>query len=628
MNPLKIAFINMPFARVTAPSIALAQLETILKAQFKNRVNINTFDLNMDYARHVGDFSIYDHPYSSHGSMTGACDWLFRHIAFPDASDNSGEYFDRYYYDKTPEIRKIRKFLETERKGLPRLLDSYIDKYHLLDADIVGFTLFFSQTVASLALARRLKDRKPDIITIIGGASCEDETAQVFAEKLPQIDYVFSGPALVSLPKFIGHVLKGQTKECDRINGVLSKSNGHLWRTQETRAVKSRRGSNRKINTTGDDLDINANIIPDFTRYLDAFEKTFPDGKLKPMLLFETSRGCKWGEKQHCKFCGLNGTLLHYRAMTAENAITQLQALFKYVPRSSFFIATDNMLPVNYISEVLPELTPPGRIQIRYEVRPTLGNKDIGAMCRAGFSRVQPGIESLSTSTLKLMGKGTTAFSNLQFLKNSSRHPFTLDWNLLIYSPGEKEEVYEKYIRYIPFLTHLPPPNAAFPVMFVKFSYYFEHTKEYSLDLKPQDYYGLIFPFNAKNIRRMAYAFVDNKADSERIDYWLEKLNSAIAFWHSRWLNTDSKVQARLCFIENVSHPTVYDSRSGKVVEHRVSTTTRALLEYLESPATMDMIRQQFKDAPEFDADGEINLLSKRGLIFEENGRYLSLIAG
>ena len=635
---LRVALINMPFAKMTTPSLALAQLDLVLKAEFGNRVHVDTCYVNMDFALHVGDFSVYDHPYASYG-LTGACDWFFRQAAFPEVPDNSEEFLSRHYPGKDPSTRKIKKFLLEERKGLDRILNNYIDKYHLLDADIVGFTLFFAETCASFAMARLLKERKPGIITIIGGAMCEGETAEVYAESVPQIDYVFSGPGLVSLPKFVGHILAGKKEKCDHINGVLSKTNKAFWYTPKTcdsssiaaRAKEEAPACQKKgmISTAGDELDININLIPDYTAFLDEFEGKFPGGKIKPILIFETSRGCRWGEHRQCLFCGMNGKTLRYRTLTPENAIIQVESLYKYVPRANAFLATDNMFPENYTREVLPLLKPPpAEIQIKYQARSTFTASDIEILCKTGFSRIQPGIESLSTSTLKLIHKGTTAFQNIRFLKDSSLHPLTLDWNLLTFIPGEKEDIYERYMYYIPLLSHLPPPKSVFPIMFVKFSHYFEHAKKYKLDLKPRDYYSMIFPLNTDDIRRMAYYFIDSNTDAKHMHEWLERMNKAVAKWRTRWLNEDGKAQSRLCFLRDSSQPVIYDSRSGDVDEYPVAALTRDIINKLEQPAGKDELVKQFGKVPGFDVDREIGFLVKRGLLFEEDSRFMSLVAG
>ena len=113
---------------------------------------------------------------------------------------------------------------------------------------------------------------------------------------------------------------------------------------------------------------------------------------------------------------------------------------------------------------------------------------------KTGFKIIQPGIESLATSTLKLMKKGTTAFRNVCLLKFCAIYDIEPSWNLLIGFPGEGEDVYRKYLDDLPLLVHLPPPTDVYPVRFDRYSPYFMKSNEYGLDLRPLDYYSLIYP--------------------------------------------------------------------------------------------------------------------------------------
>jgi magnesium-protoporphyrin IX monomethyl ester (oxidative) cyclase len=610
-KPLKIALVNMPFGVLNLPAFGCIRLQGVLEKTFGPKIQVNTHYLNIDYALQLGDLSLYNHFISEYGFMSNAGDWLFRQAAFPATPDNTEEYFARYYADQGSETLKIRTFLQKQRAGLNTVMDGFIDRYRLLEADIVGFVLLYCQTISSFALARRLKERKPSLTTIIGGPACDGEMGQAFAELIPQVDFVFCGPSLVSMPHFVKHRLAHDFESCHAVNGVLSKANQPLW-------------ASGKMALTGDDLDINANLIPDYGPFLDLVEKSFPKGEVKPVLLFETSRGCPRAKSLPCKFCGLNGTRKDYDVMTPENAIAQIKALSAYPPRASYFVGLDNLLPGNYLKDVFPALPPRSDIQIRYEVFPNLAAADLEVLCRAGVVRCQPGLESLSTTSLKLMQKGTTSFRNLQFLKDCSRYPFRPEWNLLINIPGEQDAVYEKYLRDLPLLTHLPPPAGFFPIMYVRFSGYFYHQAEHGLDLQPQDFYRLIYPFDKEALRRIAYFFSDRNIDTQRVDGWLDRLNRAASYWQQRWFNTDHKTESRLCFYKNSAM--IYDSRSGTVVEHQLTRLTKNVLLYLEKPASRADLGAQFRDVVGFDMDRELESLFGLGLLFQDDGRFMSLI--
>ncbi|MEM7396899.1 MAG: RiPP maturation radical SAM C-methyltransferase, partial [Verrucomicrobiota bacterium] len=356
------------------------------------------------------------------------------------------------------------------------------------------------------ALAKRLKLAKPEIVTVIGGAAVDGKLGQEFSRQVEQMDYIFSGPGLMSFSTFVENLLNDDHEANEGIHGVFSKTNEDRWQDEKPKGELFKFQANGKsVAMMGEDFDIDADIPLDYGPFLDAFETVFPDGGLKPVLLFETSRGCWWAEKSVCTFCGLNGVRQVQHWMKPDMALKHIESLFQWVPRCSSFIAVDTIIPPPYIKDVFPRLKPPPEMKMLYELRAVIGEEDVEVLNRAGVAAFQPGIEALSTSTLKLMAKGTTVFQNLLFLKICSRHPVSLDWNLLICSPGEPEETFEKYRRDLPLLMHLAPPSGVYPISFVRYSRYFDNAESFGLDLEPQDFYRLTYPFEARAGENIAY---------------------------------------------------------------------------------------------------------------------------
>ncbi len=603
----------MPFARLSMPTIALTQLSAVLQEQFGNSVDVSILYLNLDFQAYLGDMSLYDHSHSSTAFMTGIGEWFFRRSAFPDADDNTEAYFARYYATQDDATQEIWHRLEQKRQGVDDFIDQMIDRHELLDVDLVGFTALFSQTVASIAMARRIKARNADVHTVIGGPPCDAIMGMTLAKNVSQFDAVFSGPALVSFPDFIGHLSQGNRAACDEINGVFTQSNRNRWPGH---------GSDDPIGILGDTADIDALIPLDYDSFLGDLDATFPNGDIQPALLFETSRGCWWAQKKACSFCGLNGLQAHHRAMTPEKAITHIESLYRYAPRCRIFMGVDTSLPRGYTQDVFPHLSPPPEMNLFYELRPDISKTEIKILVDAGVRAFQPGIESLSTASLKLMSKGISAFQNIMFLKNCSAHPVRLDWNLLVFSPGEDEAVYEKYLLGIPNLTHLAPPSGAYPVGFVRFSRYFENPADYGLDLAPEDFYGLTYPFDEQSIENLAYHFVNHREDTSRINAWLQRLNASITQWTTRWLGADDKPQARLCFASDDTSWAVYDSREGQELETEITTTEKSLLDALNRPNTNESLESSLGHS----ITTSLETFQKRGWLFEENGIFLSLI--
>jgi radical SAM superfamily enzyme YgiQ (UPF0313 family) len=198
---------------------------------------------------------------------------------------------------------------------------------------------------------------------------------------------------------------------------------------------------------------------------------------------------------------------MKYRAMSSTEAIEQFRPLFKYSGRVVEFHCVDNIMPKQCLKDVLPFLETPSTMRIFYEVKVDLSKEDLGTLSDARVKRIQPGIESLATSTLKLMRKGTTAHQKVQFLKHCALHGIERSWNLLIGFPGEQEGVYKKYIADLPALVHLPPPSGVFPVRFDRFSPSFMRAAEYDLKLRPLELYELVYPFPAESLTQLAYFF-------------------------------------------------------------------------------------------------------------------------
>jgi len=612
----KISLVNMPFAALRAPSFALTQLKSVLDSQYGDQVSVEMHYLNQEFACSMG-VEFYNHISDSmEAHNAGLGEWFFRQAAFPQLPNNTEQYFQRYFPYQNERTETLKRMILDNRQGIDQLLDSFIDKYKLDQAGIVGFTSMFSQNVACFAMTRKLKERNPHIVTVMGGANCETPMGEGIAQNVEAIDFVFSGPALKSFHQFVGHCMNQEIEKCHQIRGVFSKTNCQLGKFDM-------RGS------IGEELNINVKVDINYEAFLNTLASNFPNGNIKPNLFFETSRGCWWGERAHCTFCGLNGTTMNYRAMSPQNALEQFEALFKYYPECSYFECVDNIMPKNYLQEVFPFLNTPPNTTIFYEVKADLRAEDLQVMSRARVKRIQPGIESLATSTLKLMKKGTTVFQNLLFLKNCVAYDVEPAWNLLVGFPGEGEEVYKKYLCDIPLLTHLPPPSGAYPVRFDRYSPYFVQAEGYALDLSPYDFYELIYPFSKEVLANLAYYFTDNNFSAEYLTTlvrWINNLREKVKMWQNCWNGEGQIVPPKLLFKEKGESSIIYDSRAGEVIEHEISDVARQVLEKLTGPRRLAHLASDLSHIPNFNPEREVGLLQERGLIFQEGDRFMSLV--
>lgn len=612
----RVALVNMPFASAKLPSIALAQLRSRLDSEFGERVETRVFHFTHDTSRELSP-QLYDLISSTVQAVTsGLGDWFFKPVAFPEMEDNPDQYLQRHFAEHRQQMAVLRGVLLHKRKRAGDFIEQLIDRYALDSFDVVGFTSMFSQNVACFAMARRLKARRPDLCTVMGGANCETSMGRVLADNVPWIDYVFSGPSLVSFPRFVELFLAGDTSRAAQIPGIYTKRSG-LQLAEEPLQV-------------GEELDIDVEVPLDYDDFLESMDQKLPPGAIQPMIMFETSRGCWWGERSHCTFCGLNGMTMKYRGMAPEKALALMHDLFeRYADRVDLFQSVDNIMPREYLTEVFPKLEAPDNVSIFYEVKADLKDHEMEVLARAHVDQIQPGIEAMNTGTLKLMRKGTTSFQNLRFLKSCLTHGITPYWNLLMGFPDEPEEVYAKYAEDLAGLYHLPPPSGAFPVRFDRFSPYFKEAQEWGLTLKACDFYGMIYPFPEGELQKMAYFFVDTNYDAPyvgRTARWVGKLRPLIDAWHRRWQRGDGRVEPKLAFRQRGDRRVVYDSRDGTPVEHELDDADAALLEELRRHRNVALLTKNL-DLDEAQVESRLARLKALALVFEERGFYMSLVA-
>src|SRR5262249_18811629 len=124
-----VHLINMPFAALHTPSIALTQLKSVTEQKLGDQVSIEIAYVNHDFAKFIG-LTTYNLAALNHEAhMTGIGDWLFRQSAFPDFEDNSEKYFSRYYPSLDERTLNIKQLVAKIRQELDRFFERVIQTY-------------------------------------------------------------------------------------------------------------------------------------------------------------------------------------------------------------------------------------------------------------------------------------------------------------------------------------------------------------------------------------------------------------------------------------------------------------------------------------------------------------------
>jgi ribosomal peptide maturation radical SAM protein 1 len=485
---LRVALVNMPWARVDTPSIQCGLLQSIARDAGHH---CDVHYLNLELAAVVGS-EVYDGVADiGDERLHQLGEWVFSYAAFGEVRPEAA------YFEEFPEVPQIWRELTGQdvddlvrfrRETLPAWLAGQVDGIELGRYDVVGFSSTFLQNTASLALGRLLKERHPAVQQIYGGANFDGEMGLEYFRHLPWIDHVVTGEGDRAFPALLHRIAAGHDTP---IAGVHSQ-------------VGPRSGSEAGRSTALDELP-----VPDYEDYFTTLARLGADrvlGETPPKLLVEFSRGCWWGAKHHCTFCGLNALGMNYRAKSSSRALSELEELLRR-HHVEHVEAVDNILDMNYVRDFCTELAAQRwDLQIFFEVKANLTRDQLAILAAAGIKRIQPGIESLSTHVLELMRKGSTKLINARLLKWARYHDISVEWNILNGFPGEDDADYDEQRDLFPLLHHLQPPLCGGQIWLERFSPYFTDPDLAMDQVRPRSCYEHLYPA-AIDAAKVAYFF-------------------------------------------------------------------------------------------------------------------------
>jgi len=251
-------------------------------------------------------------------------------------------------------------------------------------------------------------------------------------------------------------------------------------------------------------------------------------------LPYESSRGCWWGEKHHCTFCGLNNEGLQFREKSAGRVILELAELSARHSCTNFS-AADNILAHHAYTSLLPLLAEePVHYHLFYEIKANVTRDDVAMLKRSGAERVQPGVESFSDHVLKLMRKGVSAAQNVQLIKWLAEYGIAPFFNLLVGFPGETDEDYERILALMPRLYHLPAPSVGRAIVAEvhRFSPFFDEPEALGITgTRAASFYRHLIPPDVLAAGDYAYFFDrDIPIEAPVHRYW-GRVNDAIEAW-------------------------------------------------------------------------------------------------
>ncbi|HWO67172.1 MAG TPA: RiPP maturation radical SAM C-methyltransferase [Umezawaea sp.] len=582
--------VSMPFVHVDRPSIQLGLLKAIGEAA---GFPVRTLHANLDFAARIG-VDHYRSIVDQQRRLVG--DWLFSVEAFGSAAPDPDAKLLAVYAD---ELAYRDRLLRTRDEDVPAFLDGLLADFPWHEVRVVGFSSSFQQNAASFALARRLKREHPDIVTVFGGANFDGGMGLELVRTVDCVDFAVIGEGDTAFPRLLAALADGTDP-----TGIPG--------------VATRAGSTPPAPPTTDLDDLPA---PDYDEFFErAAELGLPVEAT--WLPFESARGCWWGAKHHCTFCGLNGTTMRFRAKSPGRVLDELARQAKRY-RTFRFEAVDNILDPTYLRELFPALTG-SDYEIFYEVKANLTRAQVKVLAQGGVTHLQPGLESLSTAVLRLMDKGVRAAQNVNLLRWARYYGIAVGWNILWGFPGETEEDYAEQAAVVPHLAHLQPPANADRVWLERFSPLHGRPDLFPLKHRtPEPTYGYVYP-STVDLDAVAY-FFDYEFEDALPPTAYSALSTAVTAWTDAWTSGTPPV---LVYRSSPGFLQIHDGRhretSGTYTFH--DDLADIYLACSERPTTAAAVRAGLGlDLPVQAVEDAFIQFRDRGLMFLDGNLALAL---
>lgn len=611
-----VVLASLPFGPLESPSLALGLLQARLE-----HAGISTIAryLTLDYATMVGTEG-YRRIVAGFPRTTDLLgEWIFSHAVHP-RDPRQGRYLDRTFAaavspaaggdpsdDQLDALATIKDGVIGLAAGAAGFADFAAREILRHRPKVVGLTTVFQQSLATIAVAARLRELDPSVRIMVGGANCEGPMGRALAACYPVFDAVVSGEADLLVVPLVRQLLAGASMPAGP--GVLPFID--------------------PASSTG--VFLQAALVPDLDGYVSpSFQDYFRerDGLLEAADLpvevpLESSRGCWWGAKHHCTFCGLNGATMSFRSRAPDEVISEVVSISKSRPEATIAFV-DNIMDHRYYKTFLPRLAELElNLDLFYEIKANITRGQVQNLKAAGVNRIQPGIESLSDQILAIMRKGVSTLQNIQLLKWCMEFDVRVDWNILCGFPGEDPAEYRQMAMLVPLIQHLQPPARCSEIRLDRFSPNFEQAEQAGFsNVRPYPAYFDIHPgLPPESVTDLAYFFDSDSAVTRTLPEYTRALVVAVDGWRA------SHASSRLVYVDLDDRIAVFDSReswSGPEVVVLDSIEARVLMA-CDTVGTIPSLVRSMPGSTAGEVTAAVRQLCRRGFMVVRADRCLAL---
>ncbi len=582
----------MPWSIFNRPSIQLAALKAFL-----DRDKALATTLFHPYLTAAAAIGTENYHYLAKNSWAGEA--LYSPLLFPEQAKPA----EKLFYENCRKEKKLAQ-LNFFNCGqlLEQALEQWLSSVDFASFHLIGFSICFNQLISSLTAASRIKKAYPELPIVFGGSGCVGEIGKSLLQNFSQIDYVISGEGEEALQQLC-HSLKSPENTKPLPLQILTR--------EPEREMKS---------SCAGVADINNLPVPDFTPYFQEIGNNYPGQPFIPVLPIEFSRGCWWNK---CTFCNLNLQWRGYRWKTANTMLEEVkQQSSRY--QCLDFCFTDNALPPKeadaFFKTLAKEKT---NFDFFAEVR-VITDPDKPRLYRqGGLSTVQVGIESLSTTLLKKMKKGTTAIENIAAMRQSAEAEIILDGNLIIEFPGSTADEVQETLDNLDFVLPFSPLTSA-SFFLGHGSPVAENPKSYGI-LSVTQHAGNKKLFPRKLLKNLTMLIKDYRGDRTLQRKRWKQVVRKIESWQEFHIKRNPSKPA-LSYRDGSTFLLIRQEQiNGPPLQHRLQGLSRKIYLFCRKIQKFDTISQEFSNVKESTLMNFLQDLRNKKLMFSEKEFFLTL---
>ena len=366
---------------------------------------------------------------------------------FINPPDKQGEFFNLFNtYSKQGQYELLYNHKETFD-----IVNGFVNRYiEKTNPKFIGFSIIDGNIDASLAIAKLVKEKFPNIKILFGGNGVE----VLDFGRLPNLNYK------TNTYNFIDAIIRGdgemtfvEVLKSDWSEESLMKIKGLVWRLNNVWIHNQSRPN----------IDMNIVPIPDFSSLEDNYYYKSVYQDTVPIVM---SRGCPF----RCSFCSVPEYIPEYRYRTTDSVIEEMNAWMEKGKR--YFFCQDSIINGNavWFKELCEKIISSGLADrgliFGGNTRLQANMRDLDTMRlyrRAGLTKMINGFESASEPVLRHMKKYTNLdgvreiFENVRIVNKEVKEtyppenqvPLKFGMQLIIGYLNESEEDFEKTMDFV-----------------------------------------------------------------------------------------------------------------------------------------------------------------------------------